>query len=358
VTDLSYGFAAQVYVLANLAIALGYLCVPWLVLPYIHLRRRTIAAGALFFLGCTGSHIDMVYDVLVGHDQHPPVGWVAVWWHALQAVGTWAFIMLFRGELNTADRVLDEIRAKTPKVEQDIAALPPGDVRDELVETLAALRVTHHPVEPPAVEVPDPALQKLPGKGEWVKAAPGVFMICGTLVVIAILGVYATLVVTGSPTDAFFRLINLFLNALGTLVTMATLSVGLVHARRTLENRRIALKGQEEAHRAADAAEAAARGVNGELTARIVKAAAAAAKDAAAQLQRERDQAATALQRSRDESAAAVTAATKLQTEREVGVRKDYEKDRRVYETDRQGYEADRQTYEQRRQPGEDDTGG
>lgn len=104
---MTIGFAAQVYVLANVAIGLGYLAVPWLVLPFLDLRRRTIAAGVVFFTGCSGSHAEMVYDVLAGHPGHPPVGWIAVWWHVLQAVGTWAFILYFRTELATAHALLE-----------------------------------------------------------------------------------------------------------------------------------------------------------------------------------------------------------------------------------------------------------
>lgn len=101
------GAAGQLYVLANLAIAAGYLAVPALVLPYLPLRRATIIFGAVFFLGCTGSHLDMVLDVLFRWGHHPPVGWVDMAWHIVQAIGTWGFIVLFRLELVKAKRLLD-----------------------------------------------------------------------------------------------------------------------------------------------------------------------------------------------------------------------------------------------------------
>jgi hypothetical protein len=330
---------AQIFILANLAIALGYLCVPWLVLPHIDLRRRTLVAGGVFFVGCTGSHLEMVFDVMFRHSRHLPIGWGTTVWHIAQAFGTWAFIMFFRAELKRAREMIAHVANASQRAESAVGRIPPGDLHDELAVTVAALRVAHgHPPIDPVKDKTDQAIEKLPAKGEWIKAAPGVFMICGTLVVISILAVYATLVVTGSPTDAFFRLVNLFLNALGTLVTMATLSVGLVHARRTLENRRIALKGQQEAHRAADAATAAAKGVNGELSKRIMEAAGRAAADAARQLQRERDEAAAALRAERGNAAQDRRAYE--------GDRDRYEGDRRDYEASRGGYEADRAAYQ------------
>jgi hypothetical protein len=106
------GLAAQVYVVANLAIALGYVAVPALVLPHLPLRRRTIAFGVLFFVGCFGSHADMIWDVLHGSHHHPPVGWFAVGWHVAQAVGTWGFILLFRAELAAAQAALTRVEAE------------------------------------------------------------------------------------------------------------------------------------------------------------------------------------------------------------------------------------------------------
>ena len=106
-TVTEIGAAGQLYVLANLVIAAGYLAVPLLVLPFLPLRRATLVFGAVFFLGCTGSHLDMVLDVLFRWGHHPPVDWVDTTWHIAQAVGTWGFIVLFRTELAKAQRLLE-----------------------------------------------------------------------------------------------------------------------------------------------------------------------------------------------------------------------------------------------------------
>jgi len=109
VTGLEYGLAAQLYVVANVVLALGYLFVPVLLVPYLEVSRRTMVAMAVFFVGCTGSHSDMVWDVLSGHDRHPAVGWVAVWWHVIQAVGTWAAILFFRSDLKAANDLIERV---------------------------------------------------------------------------------------------------------------------------------------------------------------------------------------------------------------------------------------------------------
>jgi hypothetical protein len=113
------GAVGQIYVLANLAIAAGYLAVPFLVLPFLPLRRSTLVFGAVFFLGCTGSHMDMVLDVLFRWGHHPPVSWVDAVWHVGQAIGTWGFILLFRAELAKAKRLLEA-------AEQEVVS-GPGD---------------------------------------------------------------------------------------------------------------------------------------------------------------------------------------------------------------------------------------
>lgn len=103
------GVAAQVFILANLAIAFGYLAVPALVLPHLKLRPITVGFGTLFFVGCFGSHADMIWDVLYGNHLHLPVGWFSVAWHVAQAVGTWGFILLFRQELRAANAFIDRV---------------------------------------------------------------------------------------------------------------------------------------------------------------------------------------------------------------------------------------------------------
>ncbi len=153
------------------------------------------------------------------------------------------------------------------------------DTRRELAEVMAAMKAIR---EGGTAAKPDPldtATAKLPGKGEWTKAAPAVAMVCGTLLIVSFVVVFAALALTGTPTDPFFRLINLFLNALGAIATLATLAVAMMHARRTLVNRAITTRAATDAGKAAteahDAAEHAARTaveVNGKLTVRIVKA--------------------------------------------------------------------------------------
>jgi hypothetical protein len=165
----------------------------------------------------------------------------------------------------------------------------PEDVRQrqELSELMAAMRVLRGGEL--GAKVADPVetgIAKLPGRGEWVKAAPGVAIVCGTVILLSFVAVFVALAITGTPTDAFFRLINMFLNALGAIATLVTLCVAMIHARRTMENRRIAIRGQEEAHRAADSAVMAAdtaaivaEGMNGDLDTRIVRAVRAALDD-------------------------------------------------------------------------------
>jgi hypothetical protein len=172
------------------------------------------------------------------------------------------------------------------------------DTRREMAEVMAALRVVREQGTGGGKADPfEAGVAKLPGKGEWVKAAPGVAMVCGTLLLIAFMSVFAVLAITGTPTDSFFRLVNLFLNALGAISTLTVLAVAMMHARRTLVNRAISAKAAgdahteaEQAHRSADLAadqarEAARRAaaaadlaaktaqeVNGRLTVRLVQA--------------------------------------------------------------------------------------
>lgn len=106
---MAIGFAAQAYVLANVMIGLGYLAIPGLVLPFLNLRPRTVVAGAIFFIGCFGSHADMTWDIIANAASHPTVGWVAAFWHMVQAAGTWAFILMFRSELAGADALIAQV---------------------------------------------------------------------------------------------------------------------------------------------------------------------------------------------------------------------------------------------------------
>jgi hypothetical protein len=147
----------------------------------------------------------------------------------------------------------------------------------ELAEVSAALKALRaHQAGSGGPDPFDEAVKKLPGKGELVKSAPAIAMICGTTVFLSIIAVFVTLTVVGKPTDELFRLMNLFLNATGAIGVLFTLGVAITHARKTMENRAIALRNSVDAHKAAEAsAEAsrasveAARGVNGDLTRRL-----------------------------------------------------------------------------------------
>lgn len=172
------------------------------------------------------------------------------------------------------------------------------DTRRDLAEVMAALRAAKGGEAPAeGMDKFEAGVAKLPGRGEWVKAAPGIAMICGTLLIVTFVIVFTVLTVTGTPTDTFFRLVNLFLNALGAITTLTILVVAMMQARRTLENRQIAVRGQEEAHRAAEKATDAARAVNGDLERRILRAvgpaleavAKRAADETAARVRAERD---------------------------------------------------------------------
>lgn len=149
---------------------------------------------------------------------------------------------------------------------------PPGESTRDLALTMAALKVIR---EQGAGVVKDgdkfdAGVAKLPGKGEWVKAAPAVAMACGTMLIVTVVIVFGVLAVTGTPTDPFFRLINLFVNILGTVSTLAVLGVALMHARRTLVNRAVSARAADEAHEAAEQSAKTAIEVNGKLTARLV----------------------------------------------------------------------------------------
>lgn len=103
------GAAAQTYLIAHIVISLGYLAIPVLVLPFWPIRRRTMAAGVVFFLGCVGTHGTASWDLLT-HPEHTLllVGWGDAMWHVVQAAGTWAFILLYRQELRAAQALLDQ----------------------------------------------------------------------------------------------------------------------------------------------------------------------------------------------------------------------------------------------------------
>jgi succinate dehydrogenase hydrophobic anchor subunit len=162
--------------------------------------------------------------------------------------------------------------------------LTPDQQRDrELAAVMAGLKAmgnTGSQLPTPGSRHMDQAVGKLPGRGEWVKAAPGVAMVCATLIILTFATILAVLVVTDESTADFFRLINLFFNAFTAFGTIGLVAVALIHARRTLENRKIAEQGHSEAHDAADAAKSAASAINGGLEARMARAMAPVVKDA------------------------------------------------------------------------------
>jgi hypothetical protein len=105
------GAAAQVYVLANCALVVGYLVLPAFVVPYLSFRRRTKAAWMTFFVGCVGTHLFSVWQALsmASIMHHGEAGWVAALWHTGQAVGTWAAIFWARQDLARADAFLHRL---------------------------------------------------------------------------------------------------------------------------------------------------------------------------------------------------------------------------------------------------------
>jgi hypothetical protein len=89
--------AAVLFTTANVVIAVGYLAVPFLVLRYLPLTRTVLVWGAIFFLGCSGTHVGMA---LLMHGD-PGLFWTLE--HLVQAVGTWGFIITFTRMLRRAD---------------------------------------------------------------------------------------------------------------------------------------------------------------------------------------------------------------------------------------------------------------
>lgn len=99
--DHPLGFATFLFLVANVAIALGYVAVPFLVLRYLTLAKSTLLYGAVFFIGCAGTHAWM--GVMDACDP----GWFWTVWHVVQAAATWTFIIKFSDDLRQAKRLLD-----------------------------------------------------------------------------------------------------------------------------------------------------------------------------------------------------------------------------------------------------------
>jgi predicted tellurium resistance membrane protein TerC len=96
--DHSISAMTAVFAVANLVITAGYLAVPFLVLRYLPLTKMVLFWGAVFFIGCAGTHLGMAALV------HAEVGlfWTAE--HVIQAIGTWGFILTFHSMLRAASR--------------------------------------------------------------------------------------------------------------------------------------------------------------------------------------------------------------------------------------------------------------
>ncbi len=104
----NHGGAAQaLFVVANLAIAAGYLSVPLLVLPYLPISRAALLSGAGFFLGCMGTHLWMAFG------GHLDATWFWTVEHILQAVCTWGFIITFHVLLRRAHAIRRQSREPT-----------------------------------------------------------------------------------------------------------------------------------------------------------------------------------------------------------------------------------------------------
>jgi hypothetical protein len=114
------GASAQLFVLGNLVIAFGYVLIPATVLPHLPLPTRTLVAGAVFFVGCTGSHLTMAWQTFYPA-HHASAGWFNAGWHVVQAAGTITFILFFRLDLIAARRRLAVARqtAGLPADEDD-----------------------------------------------------------------------------------------------------------------------------------------------------------------------------------------------------------------------------------------------
>jgi hypothetical protein len=110
-----------IFTVANLVITLGYLSVPFLVLRYLPLARIVLFWGAVFFLGCAGTHLGMA--TLVHAD--PGVFWTVE--HVVQAIGTWGFIITFHSMLRAANRRRPADGSDAPDDPRDRLANPDGE---------------------------------------------------------------------------------------------------------------------------------------------------------------------------------------------------------------------------------------
>ena len=109
---------AMIFMVANAAIALSYLAMPILVFRLLPLTRSVKLFAAIFLIGCGITHVGMA--TWAGGDPGP--FWALE--HVIQAIGTWGFIITFRGMLRAAQRH----RAGRLKNEGE-SVVPGGDLR-------------------------------------------------------------------------------------------------------------------------------------------------------------------------------------------------------------------------------------
>ncbi len=108
------GMSAQVFILANIALVIGYVTLPLAVVPFLNFRRRTKAAWMVFFAGCVYTHSLSIWQTIHlgnGHG-HSAVGWVPALLHVAQALGSWAAIVWALADLQRAAALLTAITEK------------------------------------------------------------------------------------------------------------------------------------------------------------------------------------------------------------------------------------------------------
>lgn len=110
-----------VFTVANLAITIGYLAMPFLVLRYLPLARIVLFWGAVFFLGCAGTHLGMAALI------HTEVGLFWTVEHVIQAIGTWGFIVSFHTMLRAASHRRQASGAPDPGTLRERPDRPDGE---------------------------------------------------------------------------------------------------------------------------------------------------------------------------------------------------------------------------------------
>ncbi len=88
--------ADWINLVANLAIVIGYVLVPFTVLRYLPLTRTVLVSGSFFFGLCALTHVAMAFGFT--HTL------LMVWVHVAQAVAVIAFVLGFHRLLRDAGR--------------------------------------------------------------------------------------------------------------------------------------------------------------------------------------------------------------------------------------------------------------